>query len=458
MLNQDTIVALATPDGQGAIAVIRISGPEAFLIVESVFRASNPRKKIQAQASHTLHMGYIFDKDKIFDQVLVGLFKAPNSYTGEDVVEISCHGSSYIVRSVLQLLMRKGARRARAGEFTMRAFLNGKIDLSQAEAVADLIASEAEADHTLAMRQLRGGVSDQIKSLRSELINFASFIEMSLDFSEEDLEFVARSELLKLLQKIKKHLKLLIDSFVLGNAVKQGISVAIIGAPNVGKSTLLNTLLQEERAIVSDIPGTTRDVIEDQITIDGVRFRFIDTAGIRKTQDKIECLGIQKTIDQIVRAQVIFYVFDLANFNRKALSKEIQEFSKSYSDKNLFYIANKSDLFQNRFNQDDFPEKVFYISSKKKQGIETLLEALSGLVNGKTIGDRTLITHSRHYNALHKASQSVDAIKEAIDENRPGDLLSIDIRDALDFLGEISGEITSEELLGNIFSKFCIGK
>ncbi|WP_103327251.1 tRNA uridine-5-carboxymethylaminomethyl(34) synthesis GTPase MnmE [Bacteroidetes bacterium endosymbiont of Geopemphigus sp.] len=458
MLDQDTIVALATPDGHGAISVIRISGSKAFSIVESLFKASKPGKKIQEQVSHTLHLGYIFDKNKALDQVLLSLFKAPNSYTAEDVIEISCHGSPYITRSILQLFIQKGARMARAGEFTLRAFLNGKMDLSQAEAVTDLIASQAEADHALAMHQLRGGVSNHIRLLRSELIDFASLIELSLDFSEEDIEFADRSHLSELLETIERHLKLLLDSFALGNAIKQGIPVAIIGPPNAGKSTLLNTLLQEKRAIVSDIPGTTRDVIEDQLIIAGIRFRFIDTAGIRQTRDRVEALGIEKTFESIHQAQVIFYLFDLSDFDKKALLAELHNLSENYPDKKIFVIANKSDLSQDSFSPDDAFKETFRISAKKEKGIDRLLKALFDLVDHRALEDRTLITHSRHYEVLHEALRAIHDIKQAVNEKRPGDLLSTDIRCALDYLGEISGEISSEELLGNIFSKFCIGK
>lgn len=458
MSDQDTIVALATPEGKGAIAVIRISGSKSFSVLESVFEPSRPGKKIGEQASHTLHLGHIFDKNTLLDQVLISLFRAPNSYTAEDIIEISCHGSPYITRSILQLLIKKGARMARPGEFTLRAFLNGKIDLSQAEAVADLIASEAQADHALAMRQLRGGISDQIRSLRSELVDFASLIELGLDFSEEDLEFADRSHLSNLLETIERHLKVLLDSFALGNAIKQGISVAIVGPPNAGKSTLLNALLKEERAIVSDIPGTTRDVIEDQVTIGGVRFRFIDTAGIRETQDKIEALGIEKTFERIHQAQVIFYLFDIADFEKETLLGELQKLYKNHPDKTIFVIANKSDLSRESFSLKGVPGEIFRVSAKKKEGIDRLTKALSTLVDHRALEDRALITHGRHYEALHEALRAIHNIKEALDEKRTGDLLSTDVRCALDYLGEISGEVSNEELLGNIFSKFCIGK
>ncbi len=401
-----------------------------------------------------MHLGHLVDKEEILDQILVAVFKAPHSYTGEDLLEISCHGSPYIVRRVIQLFIRKGARSASEGEFTLRAFLNGKIDLSQAEAIYDLISSTSKTDHQLAMHQLKGGVLNKILYLRKKLIEFSSLIEFSLDFPEEDDSTYDKTQLSKFLIRIKKHIQTLLDSFALGNAIKEGIPVVIVGKPNVGKSTLLNVLLNEERAIVSDIPGTTRDLIEDEIIIDGIRFRFIDTAGIRNTQNRVEVLGINKTFEKMQQAKVIFYMFDATYFKKKTVVEEIQNLHTTYTDKTIFIIANKSDLTQVK----DFPYVFFRISAKKKEGILSLLKALYYTIDRSMLQNRTILTHIRHYNALHRSLKAICNIEKGIQENHSGDLLAVDIRQALESMGEISGEISSEELLKNIFSKFCIGK
>ncbi|QAA81210.1 tRNA uridine-5-carboxymethylaminomethyl(34) synthesis GTPase MnmE [Aequorivita sp. H23M31] len=474
MTHTDTIVAMATPSGAGAIAVIRLSGPEAITIASSLFK-SNSGKDLSRQKSHTVHLGHIKDGEKIIDEVLATIFKNPYSYTGENVVEISCHGSHYIQQEIMQLCLRKGCRMAQAGEFTLRAFLNGKMDLSQAEAVADLIASDSAASHQLAMQQMRGGFSSEIQKLREELLNFASLIELELDFAEEDVEFANREEFQKLISKITHVLKRLIDSFALGNVLKNGIPVAIVGEPNVGKSTLLNALLNEERAIVSDIAGTTRDTIEDEISIGGIGFRFIDTAGIRDTEDVIEGLGIRKTFEKIEQAQVVIYLFDAEKFQVSALRQaqgdnnefmvEIETIKNKYPLKNLIIVANKVD------NLSEEKIKILEVTLSSVEGSHVLLSAKSGkglkeletrlldFVNtGALRNNDTIVTNSRHYDALLKALEEIIRVQEGINDNLSGDLLAIDIRQALYHLGEITGQVSNDELLGNIFANFCIGK
>src|SRR5690554_4383950 len=411
MTHVDTIVAMATPAGAGAIAVLRLSGPEAISIASSIF-TSVSGKNLAEQKSHTVHLGHIKDGEKIIDEVLVTIFKNPNSYTGEDVVEISCHGSNYIQQEIIQLCLRKGCRMADAGEFTLRAFLHGKMDLSQAEAVADLIASDSAASHQLAMQQMRGGFSSEIKKLREELLNFASLIELELDFAEEDVEFANRDDFQNLITKITQVLKRLIDSFAIGNVLKNGIPVAIVGEPNVGKSTLLNTLLNEERAIVSDIAGTTRDTIEDEISIGGIGFRFIDTAGIRETSDTIEGLGIQKTFQKIEQAQVVVYLFDSEKFveSGSTFKMEIETIRNKYPQKNLIKVANKVD----RLSADQIENlqaeisNLLLLSAKTGRGIEELQNKLLEFVNtGALRSNETIVTNSRHYDALLKDRKSV---------------------------------------------------
>ena len=456
MTYSDAIVAMATPPGTGAIAVIRVSGNDAIALVDDIFQ-SVKSKKLVLQRSHTIHLGHIIDKDKTLDQVLVSIFKGPNSYTGEDVVEISCHGSPYIQQQIVQLLLRQGCRTASAGEFTMRAFLNGKMDLSQAEAVADLIASDSEAAHKIAIQQMRGGFSNEIHKLREELLNFASLIELELDFSQEDVEFADRSHFSNLLDRISEVLKKLIDSFALGNVIKQGIPVAIVGQPNVGKSTLLNTLLNEERAIVSNIAGTTRDTVEDQISLNGINFRFIDTAGIRETQDTVEKIGIERTFGKIEEARLILFLFDRLDFDRA----ELERIEKKYPNKEILPVCNKIDLLEEKQKKllKDELNNVLFLSAKHRKGIEELEEKLLNLVDsGALSGDQTIITNSRHYDALIKALEEIQKVKEGMEMDLPSDLMAIDIRQALYHLGEITGSVTTDDLLGNIFSNFCIGK
>ena len=415
------------------------------------------------QSSHTIHLGHITESGRVIDEVLVSIFKNPQSYTGENVVEISCHGSTYIQKEILQLFVRNGARIANPGEFTLRAFLNAKLDLSQAEAVADLIASENKAAHQIAMQQMRGGFSNKIKELRDELLNFASLIELELDFSEEDVEFADRKQFQDLLNRIIKVLKYLIDSFSTGNVIKNGIPISIIGAPNVGKSTLLNALLNEEKAIVSDIAGTTRDAIEDEITIEGIKFRFIDTAGIRQTEDKIESIGIEKTFEKITQSQVLLYLIDVSKLRSESttlFNNEILKIQGKYPDKQLIVVANKMDLADIvTVKKLIIYPHILYTSAKRDMGIACLKTKLLEFVNtGALRNNETIVTNSRHYDSLLKALAEVQKVKQGIDANLSGDLLAIDIRQALYHFGEITGEITSDDLLGNIFANFCIGK
>ena len=465
MHNNDTIIALATAPGTGAIAVVRLSGPDAIDIVSDSFESVSA-KVLKDQKSHTVHLGHIKEGDHLIDQALVSIFKGPNSYTGENVAEISCHGSTYIQQRIMQLFLKKGVRAAQGGEFTMRAFLNAKMDLSQAEAVGDLIASENEASHQLALQQMRGGFSSEIKKLREQLLNFASLIELELDFAEEDVSFADRVEFKKLLNTITEVLKKLIDSFALGNVLKNGVPVAIVGAPNVGKSTLLNALLNEERAIVSNIAGTTRDTIEDELSIGGIGFRFIDTAGIRATEDQIEKIGIQKTFEKIGQAKLILYLIDsLACVKDDQLAKqdeiEILKIEKEHPKKHLIVLGNKVDQLS-REEQTHLKEiipQIQFIAAKTGEGVEKLKESfIQGVHSGAISNNDTIITNSRHYDSLIKALEEIDKVKEGLSEELPSDLLAIDIRQALYHFGEITGEISSDELLGNIFANFCIGK
>lgn len=466
MIPQETIVALATPSGAGAIAIIRLSGKDAISIAAQVFQSVSG-KDITKQKSHTLHLGHIVEDSKIFDQVLLSIFKGPNSYTGEHVVEISCHGSVFIQQQIIQLLLRKGAKMAQAGEFTLRAFLNGKIDLSQAEAVADLIASDNEASHQIAMQQMRGGFSNEIAKLREELLNFASLIELELDFAEEDVEFADRTAFHELINRIEFVLKRLIDSFAVGNVIKNGIPVAIVGEPNVGKSTLLNALLNEERAIVSDIAGTTRDTIEDELVINGIGFRFIDTAGIRETKDVVESIGIQKTFEKIEQAQVVLYLFESLKFQVSGSEyiNEIEKVKNKYPLKTLLVLINKVDLLTNDEISDIQKQletlnlKQILISAKQKVGIDELKNTLLSFVNtGALRNNETIVTNTRHYDSLLKALEEIQKVKWGLNSGISSDLMAIDIRSALFFFGEITGEVTNDELLGNIFANFCIGK
>ena len=462
MIHQDTIVALATPSGAGAIAIIRLSGKNAIAIADKHFKSVSG-KQLLKQATHTIHLGHVIDEERVIDEVLVSVFKNPNSYTGEHVVEISCHGSIYIQQEIIQLFLRNGCRMASAGEFTLRAFLNGKLDLSQAEAVADLISSDNAASHQIAMQQMRGGFSSEIEKLREELLNFASLIELELDFSEEDVEFADRSQFKALLTRINFVLKRLIDSFAVGNVIKNGIPVAIVGEPNVGKSTLLNALLNEERAIVSDIAGTTRDTIEDELVINGIGFRFIDTAGIRETKDVVESIGIKKTFEKMEQAQVVVLLFSAEEFKTesKRLQFEIEKIKNKFPLKSLLILANKVDVL-NTLELDRLKEEfenIHLLSAKTGLGVEELKTKLISFVNtGALRNNETIVTNTRHYDSLLKALVEIQKVKEGLDTGLSGDLLAIDIRQALYYFGEITGQVSSDELLGNIFANFCIGK
>lgn len=457
---QSTICALATGGGMAAIAVIRLSGPDAFRIGDRLFRGAGG-KLLAEQPGYTIHFGKLLHEGNTIDEVLVSVFRAPHSYTGEDTLEFSCHGSTYIQQAVLQALLASGAEAAKPGEFTLRAFLNGKMDLSQAEAVADLIASENRASHALALKQLRGGYSDEIKKLREELLQFAALVELELDFSTEDVEFADRSQLENLVLKIQKVINRLRDSFALGNALKNGIPVVIAGKPNAGKSTLLNCILNEEKAIVTSIAGTTRDAIEDELVMHGVAYRFIDTAGLREGQDEVERIGIERSMEKMKEAQIILYLFDASSMNEREVLFEIKAIREHVgSEKEIIPVANKTDLSKEFLinNFSSIPETVF-ISAKEKTGIENLLTRISKwAVQRKDAGEENIVTNARHAGALANASENLDCVLNGLASSIPGDLLAMDIRAALSSLSDITGEVSSDEVLGAIFGKFCIGK
>jgi tRNA modification GTPase len=452
--SQDTIVALATPSGIGAIGIIRLSGPDAILITNKIFHG----KDLSSVASHTIHYGNLRDKDKILDEVLVSVFIAPHSYSGENVVEISCHGSNYILQQVMKLLIRNGARMAEPGEFTKRAFLNGKLDLAQAEAVSDLINADSDASHLAAMNQMRGGFSQEIRKLREKLIHFASMIELELDFSEEDVEFADRGQLTNLIDDLLDVVGSLMESFNLGNVIKNGVPTVIAGKPNAGKSTLLNALLNEEKAIVSEIAGTTRDFIEDEIHIEGITFRFIDTAGIREARDKIEKIGVERTKQKMKEASLILYLFDLKEETLEEIEAEVGKLDTLGIP--YIKVANKTDLAPPALVDSLKGGKSFiFISAKSRENLDELKSKIIEKVNleGFRTGD-TVVTNLRHYESLYNARKSLEDVLSGIEGGISGDLLAQDIRQALHYLGEITGEITTNDLLGNIFSKFCIGK
>lgn len=460
--HKDTIAALSTPQGAGAIGVIRLSGKDSIAITEKIFFRKNKTPYALAdKKTQTIHFGLICLEGKIIDEVLVSIFKAPHSYTGEETVEISCHGSSFIQQQILQLLNRFGARMAEAGEFTMRAFLNGKFDLSQAEAVADLIASNSSISHQVAMQQMRGGFSNKIKVLRGKLVDFASLLELELDFSEEDVEFANRDELKELIVSISHILQKLIESFEVGNVIKNGIPVAIVGKPNAGKSTLLNVLLDDDKAIVSDIPGTTRDLIEDAITIEGVLFRFIDTAGIRDTSDVIEQIGVNKALQAMQRSAIVIYLFDAHELSSRDLILETEKIKEHIGNSQLLIVCNKIDTENLAELQQEFAEfnNILYISAKTHLYIDDLKSKLLALFDNRTVNvTETVITNARHADALRKANDSLSRVSEGLGNKLQTDLLAQDVRHALETLGEITGEVTNEDLLANIFGKFCIGK
>jgi len=475
----DTIVALATPPGVGAIGVIRLSGPEALGIVQKVFGG----KDLTKQASHTLHFGAIIGNEgKILDEVLVSVFRAPNSYTGENTAEVSCHGSPFILQRIIELFVEKGARLAQPGEFTLRSFLNGKMDLTQAEAVADLIASSSEGGHSVAMRQMRGGFSHEIQRLRDELVNFASLIELELDFAEEDVEFANREQLRATIHKIQSFVHSLLQSFKLGNVLKTGVPTVIAGRPNAGKSTLLNALLNEERAIVSPIAGTTRDTVEEILNINGVEFRLIDTAGIREAQDQIEAIGVEKTMEKIGQAALLVYVFDVVETKIDEVLADVESLQREELE--LLIACNKMDNLPSYkpdwlLNPNDpaIPDFFFAkhrpldssftihhsslitLSAKNGMNIPYLKEKLyDAIVSQKVGSESTIVTNTRHVEALQKAANSLDDVLQGLAAGVTSDFVAMDIRRALAYLGEITGEVGVEDLLGNIFSKFCIGK
>ncbi|MFT4679735.1 MAG: tRNA modification GTPase [Litorivivens sp.] len=452
LVRTDTICAISTAPGVGAIAVIRLSGPEAISICDKLFSAD-----VTAMASHTVKYGAMRKGGVLLDEVVVTLFKGPNSYTGEDIIEIGCHGSGFIQEQILKSLIEGGSRMAGPGEFTMRAFGNGKMDLSQAEGVADLIAAESEAAHSLAMNQMRGGFSREINGLRDELIHFASLIELELDFAEEDVEFADRQDLMLLVDKIGATIKSLLDSFATGNVVKNGVPVAILGAPNRGKSTLLNAILNEERAIVSSIAGTTRDTVEDTIALDGIQFRFIDTAGLRDTSDEIESMGIERSWEKAREAVIVLYMVDANTVTEEEISELKATFDRKVEGdkKKMIVLANKIDLLK---DHGSLPPDVLAISAKEGQGIEELKSELTSLIKAGLNTTSSVITNVRHFDALTSAQTSLFEVRTGLDNSITGDFLAVDIRKALFHLGEITGEITVEDLLGNIFGRFCIGK
>jgi len=452
----DTIVALATPPGVGAIGVVRLSGPAAISIINDLF----PSKDLSLQTSHSLHVGFLKEGDRILDEVVISLYKNPRSYTGEDVVEVSGHGSPFVLQQIIEAFISKGARLAKPGEFTQRAFLNGKLDLTQAEAVADLIASNTAASHKTALYNIRGGFTQQLKELRERLIRFSALIELELDFSQEDVEFADRTQLNQLIDETERVTTSLINSFKLGNVIKNGISVAIIGKPNAGKSTLLNALLNEERAIVSEMPGTTRDTIEEVINIDGILFRLIDTAGIRQhSSDMIEIAGMERSVSKMKQSDLVLYLFDANEMN----PAELDEIKKDLSRQEIKYllVGNKVDVIGEAAAENKFPgeDLIHFVSASKKLNIGKLMSAMVDVVlEGQLQTEDVIVTNVRHYQALQQLYVSLLDIRKGLNEKLPGDLVALDIRRALHFLGEITGEITNEDQLDYIFSKFCIGK
>lgn len=450
----DTIAAIATPQGVSATGVIRVSGNRAIELTNKIFKG----KPLVDQKSHTIHFGRIIDANKqIIDEVVVALFRNPKSYTGENVCEISCHGSPFVLQKVMERLIEVGVRQAQPGEFTKRAFLNGKIDLAMAEAVGDLIASESNAAHQSAIFQLKGGISSKIKELRSELVSFASLLELELDFSEEDVEFADRTHFIQLLNKIIIEVQMLIDSFKTGKMIKNGVSVAIVGRPNAGKSTLLNLLLSEEKAIVSSIAGTTRDIIEDVAEINGVVFRFIDTAGIRETTNEIETIGIKRALDRVKKAHLVIYLFDVNEVPASEIDEDVR---KLEAEVPVVVVGNKIDLWNQGELAKAFPiDNLHFISSMQEQNIDELKKALVEKVGlSSAQNDYSQVTNMRHYNALIGIKNATEQILNGMENGLYSELIVQDIKIALEAMGEITGQVTNDEILGTIFSKFCIGK
>ena len=450
----DTIVAQSTPQGKGAIAIIRLSGKDSIKIVNSLF----PSKDLTKVDTHTIHYGNIEYKDSIIDEVLVSVFKEPNSYTKENIVEISCHGADFIIKKILSLTIKLGARVADKGEFTFRSFLSGNMDLSQAEAVSDLISSNSENSHKIAINHIKGVFSNKIKKLRKDLINLSSLLELELDFSEEDVEFANRNQLEKLLNEILSFNNVLLESYKLNNVIKDGINVLILGKPNVGKSTILNGLIEEDKAIISDIPGTTRDVLDDTITVGGNLLRFIDTAGIRETDDKIEQIGIKKALNQVDNASLILYVIDLNNTDLKSLDSESN--LKFLKNKNVIYVGNKSDLkLEKEVNSYFKKNDLLMISANKSNDLSNLKVKIDLFISRNLVNEESsVMINERHFTSLTNVNESINNVKKNLNNKSNTDLLAMDIKYALNHLGEVTGEVTNDEILGNIFSKFCIGK
>lgn len=456
----DDIIAISSPPGMGAIAIIRISGPKSISKFQPFFKSKN-NKKLKNQKSHTLHFGDFRFNDQLIDEVLVSVFEKGKSFTGDESVEITCHGSTYIQKTIVETLLENGIRLAKPGEFTMRAFLNGKLDLTQAEAVSDLIYSDSEAMHKISLNQMRGGFQSELKLLRADLLHFLSMIELELDFSEEDVSFANKKDLIKLVDNVEKKLILLKDSFKFGNAIKNGVPVSIAGKPNAGKSSLLNSLLNEEKAIVSNIPGTTRDAIEDTVFINGIKFRFIDTAGLRETTDEIEIKGIEITKSKILKSSVLIYLFDINDTNESEILKDLEEFCKD--DLKIILVRNKIDLnAKYKINIERFKKynitSLLEISAIDKESVSIVREKLSNEFSSESSNTGVVVTNLRHFNALSESISSIKKVREAIENEVPGDLLSIDLKNVIYSVGEITGEISNDEMLGNIFSNFCIGK
>lgn len=457
MLDKDTIAIISSPQGQGAISIIRVTGNEAHKVLEKIFRPKVKRKKYSDLEVHKNYLGIIQDKDEIIDEVIISKLEKPNSFTGEDMVEIFCHGSTYIQNRIMELLSDKGIRAANAGEFSLRSYMNGKMDLIQAEGISDLISSNSKTSHKIAINQMRGGVSSEIKKMRDELLNLTSLIELELDFSEEDVEFASRDKFLSLLNNVEKFISELVDSFKYGNALKDGIPVSIVGAPNVGKSTLLNSILNEDKAITSPIAGTTRDIIEDTFNIKGKLFRFIDTAGIRKTDDEIEKIGIARTLESIDKSEIILYLIDSTTCD-KDIGIEIDELNKlkkKYEEKSIILILTKADLVKKQIKRSEL--NPILINTKEQKDVNYLKNKIIENLN-QNFSNKLIITNSRHYSALSLAKKEINNVKEGLKNNIPSDLLTVDLKQVLYHLGEVTGEVTNDEVLSNIFSRFCIGK
>ena len=457
MLSEDTIAVISSPQGQGAISVIRLSGDKTHAVLEKIIKPKVGQKKYSELKNNKNYLGIIHHKDEIIDEVIISKLKKPNSFTGEDMAEIFCHGSIYIQNRIMELLSDSGVRSANPGEFSLRSYLNGKMDLIQAEGISELISSNTKANHRLAMNQMRGGISSEIKKLRDELVKFSSLIELELDFSEEDVEFASRAKFISLLNSVQLYISKLIDSFKYGNSLKEGIPVSIVGAPNVGKSSLLNSILNEDKAITSPIPGTTRDVIEDTFNLKGKLFRFIDTAGIRKTDDNIEKIGISRTMECIKKSEIILFLVDSTSSNRK-IDNQIQEINKlkrKYEKKKIITIFTKIDL-KNNLNES-FKSNSVTINTKDQKDILELKNKILENLN-KEYTNQLIITNTRHYSALSLARKEINEVQKGLKKTVPMDLLSVDLKQAIYHLGEITGEVTNDEILSNIFSKFCIGK